>query len=463
VIDAQAWAADYPDPNELSEVFSGGNIPAIRDFLARKIDPDIYGLRKIIVSNQGIFNEYEQKLSDRRATHQLLFSPCMNGSDRVPYIPGSSIKGALRTAVIDWLDQNKNLRLKAARSKDGSGGAYRKSLENILGPTTDSAFKQLKITDVIGFADSTLLVEPLEIRCKEGKSATPKNKCEVMPSRLLGVVDQSTLYVRISIGEQTRPADQRLTLRDGQSWDWSELAQLANAYFLKRFQEEKAKFYGLPNFAKARPAIERLEAELNCGKGQMLLRLGHYSQVEFVTVEDNKPLTRKLKDGTPMPYGTTRTLANGLFPFGWVRLTPCSEVEYKEGMAGCETANRTTWMHREGLREKMLLDRQQQIEKIRQNEEKKRQEAEADAQRQAELDAMPEKERQLFFLEQGDLNENQVVELFNQLDSMEPPIQIKTAKALKSHWQRTGKWKKKECSKKQIQKVAAIKHLLGES
>ena len=462
VIDAQAWAADYPDPDELSEVFSGGNIPAIRGFLSRKIDPDIYALRKIIVSNEGLFDEYEQKLSDRHAIHQLLFSPCMNVSNRVPYIPGSSIKGSLRTTLIDWLDREKKLGLKAARSKDSRGDAYRERLEKVLGQTTDNAFKQLKIADVTGFADSTLLVEPLEIRRKEGKSATPKNKCEVIPSRLLGDADQSTLYARIAIGKQNRPTDQRLTLRDGQSWGWSELAELANTYFLKRFQEEKAKFYGLPNFTKAKTAFDKLEAELNCGKGQMLLRLGHYSQVEFVTVEDNKPFTRKLRDGTPMPYGTTRTLANGLFPFGWVRLTPCSEAEYKEGVAGCETSNCTILTCREGLRKKMLLERKQQIEKIRQRQKMERELAEAEARRQAELDALSEEERQLYLLEQGKLNENQVVALYNQLGKMDPPIQIKTAKALKDYWQRVGKWEKKGCSKKQIQKVAAIKDLLGE-
>lgn len=460
VVDTQAWAADYPDPDELGDVFSGGNIPSMRDFLARKIDPDIYGLRRITVSADKIYREYEQKLSDRRAVHQLLFSPCMTASDRVPYIPGSSIKGALRTAVIDWLDREKKLGLKAARSRDRRGEAYRKRLESVLGPTTDSAFKQLKIADATGFADSTLLVEPLEIRRKEGKAATPKNKCEVMPGKLLGNSDHSTLYMRIAIGKPNNPADVRLTLRDGQGWDWSELTQLANSYYRKRFQAEKSRFYGLPNFSKARPFIERLEAELNVGEKQMLLRLGHYSQVEFVTVADNKPFTRKLRDGTPMPYGTTRTLANGLVPFGWVRLTPCSESEYKEGVNRCETANRDTRVRREGLREKTLADRKRRFEEIQQREEMARREAEAQAQRQAELDAMPEDERQLFLLEQGELNENQVVALFNQLDSMDAPVQIRAAKALKANWQNAGKWTRKKCSKKQWTKVQKLKSIL---
>jgi hypothetical protein len=32
------------------------------------------------------------------------------------------------------------------------------------------------------------------------------------------------------------------------------------------------------------------------------------------------PQTRRGKNGRPLPYGTTRTLANGLLPFGWAKL-----------------------------------------------------------------------------------------------------------------------------------------------
>ncbi len=73
---------------------------------------------------------------------------------------------------------------------------------------------------------------------------------------------------------------------------------MVNEYYLKRFQKEKIKFYGLSNFAKARPNIEKLEAELQCSAGQMILRIGHYSQVEFVTVQDNN-FTKKDKQKAP--------------------------------------------------------------------------------------------------------------------------------------------------------------------
>lgn len=462
VLNTQAWASDYADPDELSELFSRGNVPAMRGFLANRIDPAIYGLRRITVSHERIFQEYEQKLKDQRTANQLLFSPHMTVSDCVPLLPGSSIKGALRTAVIDWLDREYRLGLKAERAKDSKGVTYRKRLESVLGPITDSVFKQLKISDVTGYADSTLLVEPLEVRIKEGKTVTPKNKCEVMPSILLGKAERSVLHAKISLGSPVNPSDRCLTLRGGKAWDWPALAKMVNEYYLKRFQKEKIKFYGLSNFAKAKPAIEKLEAELQCSAGQMILRIGHYSQVEFVTVQDNNPFTKKDKQKKLLPYGTTRTLANELFPFGWVRLTPCTEDEYLAGIADREKINSATQGRREASRAKVLLDRERQLEQIRQQEEVVRQKAEAEARRQAELDALSAEERDIVLLERGELIENQIFDLFNRIDSFELQLQQRAAQILKSLWIAQKRWSKKECSPKQAVKVSKIKKILGE-
>jgi CRISPR-associated protein Csm5 len=462
VLDTHSWASDYTDPDELCHIFSGGSVPSMRNFLARGIDPVIYGLRRITVSNELILREYEEKLSKQDSANQMLFSPHITSGERVPLIPGSSLKGALRTAVIDWLDQKRNLRLKDARDEDRNGKAYQRRLESALGPITDSAFKQLKISDVTGYADSTLLAQPREVRIKEGKTLTPKSMCEVMPSRLLGKAEQGVLYVKIALGSAHTPSDSRLTLQDGQAWSWSELANIVNSYYWKRFQDEDTKFYVLPNFAKARSFMEQIKTELQCAPDQMILRVGHYSQVEFVTVRNNKPFTRKGRSGKQMPYGTTRTLANGLLPFGWARLTPCNEAEYLEGIACCEASNRAAQVHREERRTQVLAKRSQQLEQIRQQEEMSRNQAEAEQRRQAELAALPEEARRLLLLERGELQESEVVALYNQIDGMGAQIQQRTAIALKDYWQKAGKWNKKDCSKKQAVKVAKIKMILGE-
>ncbi|WP_054030905.1 RAMP superfamily CRISPR-associated protein [Desulfatitalea tepidiphila] len=462
VLDTNAWAREYPDPAELSTLFSGTNVPAMRGFLANHIEPALFGTRRLLIKNPKIYDEYMQKLSDQRTSHQLLFSPHTTCADRIPLIPGSSLKGSLRTAVIDWLDREKRLGLKEAREKDRKGLEYIRRLESALGPVTDSAFKQLKVGDVSGYSDSTCLVQPLELRRKQEKSATPKSMCEVLPSRLLGEEGRSILFLKIGLGSPLKAADNRLTLKNGVSWTWTELCELVTSYYRLRFEEEKTKFYGLSHFAPAKPAMESLEKEFNTAPGQMVLRVGHYSQVEFVTVRNNKPFTRKGKQGTPMPYGTTRTLADGLYPFGWIKLTPCSESEYRKGSIACEAANKASEQERIVRRRALEAERTQRLAETRDREEEAHRQAERERRQQAELEALPEDERNVLLLERGDLDEQRISALVQKIDSFDPQLQVKAAKALKELWISQKRWTKKECSKKQLIKVAAIKTILGE-
>lgn len=107
-----------------------------------------------------------------------------------------------------------------------------------------------------------------------------------------------------------------------------------------------------------------------------------------------------------------------------------------------------------------VLLKNQQAEQQRREEERKHAEQVA---RQADLAAMSPVDRQLYLLQRGELLEQQVVELFNGLDHMEDADRRKVAHAIKGLWVSTGKWSKKECSKKQSEKVRKVKQYLGEA
>ena len=116
--------------------------------------------------------------------------------------------------------------------------------------------------------------------------------------------------------------------REKISFSPEKLADLCSSFYRKRYEEEKKTFYGLPHFSKTAKALESVEkALLDTPPGTFLLRIGHYSHVECMTITDNMPETRMVK-GRLMPFGTTRTLADGVYPFGWIRLVPCNSEEY---------------------------------------------------------------------------------------------------------------------------------------
>ncbi len=54
---------------------------------------------------------------------------------------------------------------------------------------------------------------------------------------------------------------------------------------------------------------------------EALIRVGHFSHVECVTLDGvRQPRTRMGRDRRPLPWGKTRTLANEIYPFGWIKL-----------------------------------------------------------------------------------------------------------------------------------------------
>jgi CRISPR type III-A-associated RAMP protein Csm5 len=375
-VDTTSWAAEYPDPEALSAVFSGSNIPAIRGFLAENLDPHSYARRTARVTNSSIYQEYNKKLRDQSTTHQLMISPQMATSLGRPHLPGSSIKGAIRTAVIDYLDRTRNLNLKAA-AKTRDRRPYEEKIKSVLGGISANAFKQLKIGDFEGWSDSTVLVTATEVRRRADKATTPKCHAEALPSWHLGKKEHTVLVGKIVMGygQVHDPKNNRLTLADGESWDWSELAHLVNTYQKKRLEKEIERFYNLPHFAAGKKAIESVKQALEEAEpGQMILRVGHYSQVEYVTVENNDPQTRKGKDGQLLPHGTTRTLANGELPFGWIRLTPCSAGDYAKNQQQRREHAESIDSRRSEKRKQVQLEKER-IEKERRQREQEREEA----------------------------------------------------------------------------------------
>lgn len=361
-VDPSAWAADHPDPEELVRIFSGSNIAAIRSYLAQNIDMDTYAERSCQVVSAKVLKDYNQNLDKPESQNQLLLSPNLIGGGGGPLLPGSSLKGAIRTAVIDWLDGEYHLHLKDTnRLKDQD-----EKLKPYFGSITDNSFQALKIADCEAACDSSLIVESREIRRNPEKDATPKANCEVLASQLLGDQPQAILATRIALG---RPRENQpvVTLKNGKSFNWSKLCELVNAYSRSRYQVESRNFWYLPQFAKAKAAMAKIENLILAPPAEtMVFRVGHYSQIEYVTVTQNKPLTRKTKEGGVMPHGTTRTLADGQYPFGWVLLSPCSENEYRQILDARDQRNQQRRQQQNQQREQRRIVVAQQREAAQQ-------------------------------------------------------------------------------------------------
>jgi hypothetical protein len=371
-VDFGTWIADHPDPDELLKQFSSGNIAQMRSYLAEKVEPALYAERSCRVVSDMVIHESHKHLGDPRSKNQLLLDPNLVGGGGGPLLPGSSLKGAIRTAVLDWLDRSQGLRLKDCRTSKEQN----EKLKPFLGDITRNSFQALKIADCEAVRNSSLIVEAREVRRNPEKDTTPKSSCEVLSSRLLGDADQAVMTTRIALG-RAGEKEPVLTLKNKETLDWLQLCQLVNNYSRTRYLKEQQKFWNLSHFARTKEAMLGIEDSiLNPPPGGMVFKVGHYSQIEYVTLEKNKPQTRKSK-GKNLPHGTTRTLADGIYPFGWVLITPCSEDVYQQLCAQRELRNNELRVKQDQLREARLALTREKREVLRkQREELQRQKRE---------------------------------------------------------------------------------------
>ncbi len=460
-VDTAAWIGHHPDPEGLAERFAKSELPAIRAMVAQELDPRAFGTARSKVASRDVFETYRKEMASQASRTSLLIGPNLrNQANQAPLVPGSSLKGAMRTAVIDYLDQEQGLGLKAAARRGKNG--YTKALQRALGSIQDDAFKMLKVGDFEAPVDTSLVVRAQEISLNPDKQATPKAPCEVLASMCLSGSGNSFawhLYGRASLGDHQ---SELLVINQGHfraSWDWNALADLVSRFYLSRYEKEISKFYSSGIHHDTGDYLRKvlgpvIEAR---SQGEMFLRVGHYSHIECMTITDNNPQSSK-------GYGKTRTLADGFYPFGWVKLSPCPGERHQEGTARKRKHDQRQIEARLALRNQAareLEERRRQQEELK---EAQRRAEEEGAKREAELEAMPPDERHLKQLQDGQLSEqDMVVKLYRRLDEMEEDLRKRVALALKDYWQEHGKWgKKKKHNKRQQLKVQKIKEILGE-
>ncbi len=474
-IDLQGWLMQYGNDASVQDTIASGDVTKIRNMLNEKVDPDLFGMNARPVDetlakelsqayggNQGNYKFRGQDgLRDKKGEVALALR---NPNSDCPYIPGSSLKGAISTPLINSLDLERKQRhlplLKEAMKQDRQG--YQKNLTQMFGPINEHAMQALKVSDCMTLNSACDIVRAVEQGLRQDKKGTPKTPCEAIMPR------SGTMWGRLMLDSAGKtPA---ITLPGGRTVELSSLTRICNDFYLERFRKEMSKFYQLPHFAATRAALQKVNDKVqHLGGHSMLLRVGHYSHVECVTVKNNAPFTSRGKDGKPKPYGTTRTLANGVLPFGWILLHFCSHEEYAKGIASTEEAlareaqNRSKRLlnlrSRAAEAARMVLDKQAELTRAKEEAEQKAREEEERkaelARRMAELS--PEEARLLQLQENPD--EALSMQIYAEMQGWPPEMKTKAAEALKSCWSKLGKWDGKQ-SKKQQEKIKQVKSLL---
>ncbi len=308
-IDLIKWMDAFQDKNTLNKMMESDNFAAVRTFIARHISSKDFGIASISIDCQNLLDTYKRAIDNQDPRNQVLISPMMrNEVNMETYMPGSSIKGAIRTAIANNFVNVAGVTSQDARRFKGNPDYN----EKIFGRINQDPMKWLKIPDVSLGSDATIIIEAKEHPLNPNKSSTPKGFYEVAKG-----LSQTRSPVVKSVALSLAPFEIHR-----QKIDVAFIIESLYRFYVSKYQEEYRKFYSAGSI---RNMLEPVNQEIDAMKtNEALIRVGHFSHVECVTLDKvRKPRTRMGKGGKPLPWGTTRTLANGLHPFGWVKIEFC--------------------------------------------------------------------------------------------------------------------------------------------
>lgn len=459
LVDGESWLQASYNDSAVRAALNNGDLLLLRRLMAEQLDAAQYSRARIPVTLPEVARGLRQRIADPESNSKAEIMPFVrNDVTGCAFLPGSSLKGALSTPIIDERDG-----LLRQKGCPDLRTAYKDTLKQMFGEIREHAMQALKVADITLPPQATRLVAAREASLKADKKGTPKTPCEALtPSAAGGLPLYGSLHL------DSRSGQPAVELPDGSLLSRQRLGELCNAFYKRRFLDEWQKFYALPHLAGVRQALQPVRERLERldPAWEWLVRVGRYSHLECVTVSRNAP-------GHQKGFGKTRTLADGLLPFGWVILHFCSPEDYTAGTQAVDTAIATALQQREAahaareaaLREALQQQRQRQETAARQREaaeaEQRRKEEEA-ARREEQMAGLSPQERAIAALDFADADKETALALFRLLDDMDGALQQRAAVALKAFWEKIGEWQVKKISKKQKEKVTRVKAILGE-
>jgi CRISPR-associated protein Csm5 len=268
---------------------------------------------------------YIKNFDDLNLKNQLLVQ-CFPLTGNRAYLPGSSIKGAIRTAVLDSLSDGKEdeILAKAENRIHNPKERYKlgEYVEKIIlkyEKVQDDPFKGIKLSDAVLPPDSTMIVKV--INC--GKDTIGK-KDNGVPMFVEALTEKTEFEFRLI-------TDDNLVLnQNNPKIDAYSVLQKCAEYYTDAFSSEETNFYKIGT--KASNLVQDIIYEVlddkdEKKKGISVLRVGRFSHLESMTYShrpaNNEDDIKKFlcqPKGRNGKWGTTRNLVDGKIPMGGIVL-----------------------------------------------------------------------------------------------------------------------------------------------
>jgi CRISPR-associated protein Csm5 len=331
------------------QLLEKAELKAIQSFLRTHLDPQRPGLVHVDISEE-FRREFEHKASNPNNQFRVDMMP-RNPHLGTVYLPGSGIKGAIRTAVVNYfanLDPGTRQSVhEAVRGERNDNKKSRlleeKALNRRHSETERDVLRLLEVEDV-RLPDASTRID----RAVNLNPAKPgSQKIQIWVERLKSLADGTGAPAfTVTLHLDTRAMkDHRVQSSLGRTLDFDTLLQACNRFYWGRMTAEGDKFDGRPTggdswktlhalFPKGKTTdgenviIDPSKPPWWCSqqKTRILLRMGRFSHFESLSVDElrqgyNVQARRPIED---MGASRTRCAMGGgkpAMPFGWVQLT----------------------------------------------------------------------------------------------------------------------------------------------
>lgn len=243
-------------------------------------------------------------------------------------IPGSAVKGAIRTALLNACVNNPPARLKQEvkrRIEEAKRERLQKAWQELesAGFQYDRARTESDPMRLVHVADAdvgpeAVRVDRAVIVNRAGEEA-PAEGIQLHVERLASRADGGgAAEFRVRIGlEEERARNPRVKKLFALPLTWDFLEAACNSFFDGRWREEAGPFAAVRRAVGVAPQLR---------KGEILLRVGRFCHFESLSVDGYRQGWNAQGRRPILGMGSSRTMchtaAGGLAPFGWVLLRP---------------------------------------------------------------------------------------------------------------------------------------------
>jgi len=323
-------ATDKDAMAKFDKATSSGRMKDVLDFFVEKRDLSLDIEYKCHVTKEFVSNFMKNKDVDPLQNGRFVLQMYRPEGSQNPVIPGSSIKGSIRTALLNFELDNFYSKEELRRLRDNQ---IQKELLNSYKDAKEDPFRAIEISDCNFETKGTQLVGIINNIKKDHTGElvehnTSTLQAEVIKGKLCSHNQSLSIGItHIRFNNDLSRSDlpikgvsKRIT-KDA-------IIKACNTFYFKTFEYEYRKFYRDASDSNA-DAITQLYKELkhisSSDSNSFILRVGRWSQVEFVTYghDISTPKTPNRK-GKQMLSGTTRWVFNNdgqYLPLGWCKCT----------------------------------------------------------------------------------------------------------------------------------------------